>query len=169
MSYYSDNIIKSIQEGNIHLQVSIHKKSQELLYDQLYGISDNVKEEVSTFRSLKPNNMTKENVQKLFNNVVLLQYPDSSSWAINYHLKFVKLLSIEDHDDKTYVLFEHIGSEYIESCKKMNVPYKFHYLWNELEESDRDLMNIYIPEAMYSNCSLEEDTKKISLQNNEEG
>lgn len=169
MSYYSDNIIKSIQEGNIHLQVSIHKKSQELLYDQLYGISDNVKEEVSRFRSLKPNNMTKENVQKLFNNVVLLQYPDSSSWATNYHLKFVKLLSIEDHDENTYVFFEHIGSEYIESCKKMNVPYKFHYLWNELEESDRDLMNIYIPESMYSDCSLKEDTKNISLQNNEEG
>lgn len=156
MSYYSDNIIKSIQEGNTHLQVSIHKKSQELLYDQLTGISDNVKEDVSTFRSLKPNNMTKENVQKLFNNVVLLQYPDSSSWATNYHLKFVKLLSFEDHDDKTYVFFEHIGSKYIESCKKMDIPYKFHYSWNELENSDRDLMNIYIPQAMYSDYFLEE-------------
>lgn len=169
MKYYSDQITNSIEQGKTHLQVSIHKKSQELLYDQLTGISDNVKEDVSTFRSLKPNNMTKENVQKLFDNVVLLQYPDSSSWSTNYHLKFVKLLSIEDRDDKTYVFFEHIGSEYIESCKKMNIPYKFHYLWSELQENNRDLMNIYIPESMYDSYFPEEEIKKVSLQNNEQG
>lgn len=169
MKYYSDQITNSIEQGKTHLQVSIHKKSQELLYDQLSGIDDIIKEEVSKFISLKPDFMVKEKLQRLAGEVLLIQYPDSSSWATTYHLKFVKLLSIEDRDDKTYVFFEHIGSEYIESCKKMNVPYKFHYLWNELEESDRDLMNIYIPESMYSDCSLKEDTKNISLQNNEEG
>lgn len=156
MNYYSDQITNSIEQGKTHLQVSIYKKSQELLYDQLSGIDDIIKEEISKFISLKPDLMVKDKLQRLTGEILLLQYPDSSSWSTNYHLKFVKLLSFEDHDDKTYVFFEHIGSKYIESCKEMNIPYKFHYSWNELENSDRDLMNIYIPEAMYSDCSLEE-------------
>lgn len=169
MKYYSDQITNSIEQGKTHLQVSIYKKSQELLYDQLSGIDDIIKEEISKFISLKPDFMVKEKLQRLAGEILLLQYPDSSSWSTNYHLKFVKLLSIEDRDDKTYVFFEHIGSEYIESCKKMNIPYKFHYLWSELQESNRDLMNIYIPESMYDSYFPEEEIKKVSLQNNEQG
>ena len=38
-----------------------------------------------------------------------------------------------------------------------------------LLRANRDLMNIYIPESMYDSYFPEEETKKVSLQNNEQG
>ena len=152
--FYSPELINHMHNKHSTFAVSIHRKPDYTLDPQfLQQYPDEYKEEISKFMSLKEL-INEDMFKKLENEIVLMEYPNSSSWSTTYYLQFMKLVSVETKDNKTYLRLDNVPP------RKLTVmclePMEYFISLDDLKSGMRNLYNIFIPSEMY----------KVRIENN---
>lgn len=96
-SYYSSKLIDHVRECACNFDIDIRNKesihSSHLKTRGIY-VNNLIMDELTEFIPLGKNELTQENLEALKGNVILYQYPDSSSWSTVYHTRFVEIIDI---------------------------------------------------------------------------
>ncbi len=157
MNYYSETLRNYIQNENNVINYSIHIKSDKYIDSNLLFCKEEIKKELSSFISIKKI-INKRIAENLIDQIVLIQYPDDSSWSTFFYLIFAKIILIEEKDNNIIILFERLGKNRVNIMGN-----KFYYNINNIQ-SKYSTINIFLPPLFYlqkiENKLLGEEIKK---------
>lgn len=148
---YSNEMAIAIQSDFRNSICMYNKQGGFLDRDLLYpNISDtNIIEEIERFIPILAKNRSRDTIieylQKLKGQIVLFQYPDSSSWATRYHLEFLEIDEIDL--DENRVIFKIPQGDKRTTYEKYGGPLRNYTTFQDLIYLDS--YQIWLPPSMY--------------------
>ena len=95
-SYYSNALSKYIsKQGDSYFTLDILHNDvllEPYFHNKTNLFMSNIKGEICNFLYIEPGEITVDNIQSLVGQTVLYQYP--SKYSVSYHLRFVRILSV---------------------------------------------------------------------------
>ena len=147
-SYYSESLFDDIQK-NKKGSVSIHNETNYLQHKFISGFTQI--NEISDFIQLPKESWLSE-LTKIQGETILLQYPDSSSFATNYHLQFFKVEirnEIYKNETVSNIWLISLGEWYMHKFEDTRL-FTISEQGQKLEKTFyRDHFNIWIPPKMF--------------------